>query len=490
MSKKATSALAVIIVLGGCIIAAPYVIKTKIAKQFQLIQLPGKIQEKATQQGLNVSIKTVRYQENGLKADSTVRVFVSQLSDPSQKACFDINNKINYGYGAFFSGNLAKIHSTLENTSPDPECGFTKNPKVQKDPVFVNIINQIFAKGSPFTSETNLPWFGGYQTTLNIAARTITQPSESEISAENLQFKPMQLKIKDNGKNRIKSTFQWQGLNLASTKKTSKPSYSVNLSIGTIFAHADQQQINELLSPVTFSLKAMPSTLVIYTPNSQDTQQFKVGQIEIKNNSSLSKGIFKSDLNTRINDLNINHVQLGHIIFNLNANQLASGLKKFMTLRKQRLASSASNQEFIKQHTDLLFSGMHIELKPVAIQQKAQQIGLMGHINIAKMTQSQTTQSTAQAIARLKHATSADMKLTIDTTMLKNTIHAIVSTIPKFRQYTQPITARYMQTIQRILLLQTRAGYFTFNKDKQEFKTQIKFNKGIFTLNGKAVRFH
>lgn len=495
MSKKATSALAVIIVLGGCIIAAPYVIKTKMAKQFQHIQIPEKIQEQATQQGLNVRIKAVRYQENGLKADSIVRVFVNKQSSPSQTMCFDINSNVNYGYGTLFSGNLAKVHSTLENTSSDPKCGFTANPEIKNDQTLVEVVNQLFEKDSPFTSDTNLPWFGGYQTTLNIAARTITQPSGLTSSAETLQFKPLQIQIKGNGKSHTWTSFQWQGLNLAPSDGSSTSAHGINLSIGTITATADQQKsIDDFFSPGTFSFKAMPSTLEIKTQNPLNAQQFKMGQIEMNSKTSLSADKVISNLTTKISNVAINHVQLGNIIFNFDANQLTSELKKFATLRKQLLASSSSSQtkalQKFKQQGGLLLSSMHIKLNPFAIQQNNQQIGLTGKINIAKMDPAHSIQSADQTMELLKRSTHANLQLTIDTKTLKNIIHAAVATIPKFRQYIQPITDRYTQTVQRILLLQTRAGYLTFNKDKQEFKTQIKFNQGVFTLNGKVVKFY
>lgn len=492
MSKKTAIAAAVVIVVGGGIAAAPYITKPHVAEAIQNPQLSADIVSGLAARGLQLDVSSASYKEDGLTAQSVTRLKLHSVhEDANDGLCLDVKSDIDYGYGTLFSGHLASLDSQLAEDSDDEQCRIVTNKALAKpsNKELKKVVDSLFADGAPVTAQTALPWFGGYDTTFNVAGRTIKDPSKPEDVAGELEFRPLTVHVASNGDDQVQTDYSWGGMHLISKGPQSDSSEVAEVTIGKIEGQSDSTRYKDSdylwMGDASFNAELMDFSLKSkYRPI-----HFSVGKMALQAKNDASGGKIDSKVDLKLNSFALNDMPLGDFALNLATNNIdAEGFENLMQKVQESVddPSYGDDREVVKLFPAVL-SGAEVKLSPVALSNGEQKLSLDGTVNIDNVADEAASMGPQGLMLALAGATNAKANVVIDKELLKQGVQAFASVeaTPLYGPSADELAQRAMSKYTMQLDMMTKQGLLKYDEDKQRYTSEVSFGGGKVTINGK-----
>ncbi|MFM2479040.1 DUF945 family protein [Celerinatantimonas sp. MCCC 1A17872] len=491
MNKKVTVSAAVVVVVAAGLVAAPYVVKSKVKPKFTELQVPQNIADTLAKHDLAAELKNVSYEDHGLTADTVTRVIVHKEGHPDNKLCFDISSKLDFGYGTFYSGNLVKADSKLLAKSQDPKCGFIDNPALKYDRGANELFGELFKDGSPLTATTILNWSGDVnQATINIVPRTLHEPNRRQGEADIFDVKAGQLTISRNSSHdKVQSKFHWDGFHWQDYSSYKPGVVQADFTLGAVDSKSSQSRVSDTkyMWTGTSSIHIAPSKFVATNYFASDDgkhETYQLGGINIDFTSSAADKKLTSTMDLKLSDLDIKGSKIANgeakvTVSNISTEAMDDLLGIFQENGAFVKAHGYQRDEILANKLLSVYQNAKLTLDPVKVEDNGKEISISGSESVGsidpKMVQMLGIRGLVLGSAK---SLVGDVNLVIDTQMANKLATTVMSIFAHNPQSLKHRTERVMRGVTRSLQRQVDAGYLNYDKAADRYTTKLHIENG------------
>lgn len=491
MKKSVAITTGVVIIAAAGIIAAPYILKNKIEPTVKGLQLPKALQDKFAKLNLISDLKTVSYTDNGLNADSVVRITISKKQSAyrtrnnlkPQSFCFDIANHIDYGYGTIFSGDAAKIDSKLLAESKDEKCGFTNNPKMMADQNAKRIIGQLFKDGSPITAETGIGFSRSVDTTINVKDLKIQSDAEEQKGATFIsQAATLEFSRDAEGK-QVQSSINWGGFNFTQYSSYTKGRLLGKVSLGQITGQSDSELASGSKYLYLGDMNLNVDSFKFHASGFRHPIDYSFGKSSLTASSSADGDKLKSNFDFMVSAVNFSghkfeKGQFQATVSNLNKKAMIELMDVVRHDEKYSDVPRYKYDDLIAKKFITLTQGAHVSIEPLKLMDDGKEVSLSGDFKVANLDVERASRRSYYFRRELAKATKGEVKIALDTPVVRKLAGMVAEvTLPSYRRSPESIQ-RMQDMAVKGLDRATKMGYLTHKENSDRYNADLKFENG------------
>ncbi|MFM2481808.1 DUF945 family protein [Celerinatantimonas sp. YJH-8] len=493
MLKKTALAAVVIIVAGG-IVAAPYIMKPYVIEQIKNPAFPDDVRQNLVEQGFDVTLSSADFQVQGLTSQAVRRLEILNQND-QQRFCLELHSQSEFGYRQLFSGKLVQTHMELVNDSAKSECSLIHNPQIASHPGAARIVQSLFQKGSPLLADVSYSWLENLNFMVRVEPRTIYNMDNGKGQADKFVFKALQIRGQDDLKGHQQTQVNWEGGNLSVRYVSHGSVGQLELALGGISGHSDYHwQSQTSMAPGEFSMQVGSSSMHVLSDDEDSPQVMTFSGLTMSGNTTFDQKqqTFDSSLRSQISDLMFNQIAIGNPQFNVSLNHMSAASDREVAHFFKQMQDQPHDWKY-KQDLDAMMakalSHTQLQFSPIALQQKEHEVSVAGHLDIGALNDARVQQmGDVGLLLELMAHVQADLNVVIDQEPIQQLIRGLLSFDKDHPQLRDQRSAMLSEQVQRVLEFQSQRGYLAYDQSKQRYSSHVVLKNGQLLLNGKSFQ--